>query len=124
MTQNIYDLSQLKSYLKKYPNASNDDLYSLCGATTASQKSSVRKKKQRFRSKKYDTSINGEITALTPDSIEKLILDKLNNKSNIPDTQIRMALDHVIKLKITSDEGMEEMDMEQFLKWNSETKEK
>ncbi len=112
MTQNIYDLSQLKAYLKKYPNASNNDLYDLCSATTKSQKSSVRKKKQRLLVINSDTDPNEKIASLTPDSVEKLIIDKLNNKSTIPDAHIRMALDHVIKLKITSDEVDENIDME------------
>lgn len=60
--------------------------------------------------------IHEEIISLTPDTVEKLIKDKLNNKSDIPDTLIRMALDYLIKLKITDAEGMEELDMELFLK--------
>jgi len=118
-TQKKYSLSPLKKYLKEYPNATNDGLYSLCNAITASQKSSVRKKKQRFVGKKNDTTSNedkDEITSLTPDTVGKLIKDKLNNKSNIPDTQIRMALDYLIKLKISESGGMEELNMEGFLK--------
>ncbi len=57
-----------------------------------------------------------EILALTPATVEKLIIDKLNNKSAIPDSVIRMALDHIIKLKIKSGDGMEKLDMEGFLK--------
>ncbi|KKL25978.1 hypothetical protein LCGC14_2399880, partial [marine sediment metagenome] len=76
------------------------------------------KKKSRLQNKKTQGEIppgkknDGEITSLTPASVEKLIIDKLNNKSTISDAHIRMALDHVIKLKIKSDEIDENIDME------------
>lgn len=116
MIQKQYSLDPLSQYLKDHPNAKNPELYSICSAETNSQKTGVRRKKGiLLKRKSNDTESPGEITSLTPDSVEKLIKDKLNNKSNIPDTQIRMALDYLIKLKITDESGMEQLDMEAFL---------
>ena len=115
MIQNKYSLDPLSEYLKKHPNAKNKELYIICNAETNSQKSGVRRKKTTLLKRKSDDTSSGEITSLTPDTVEKLIRDKLNNKSNIPDTQIRMALDYLIKLKITDESGMEQLDMEKLI---------
>ena len=125
MTQIEYNPESLETYLKDNPNAKNKALYEYCHATTNAQKGYIRKKKSRLQNKKTqgkkvglkNFSIPGkkndsEITSLTPASVEKLIIDKLNNKSTISDAHIRMALDHVIKLKIKSDEIDENIDME------------
>ena len=116
MIQNKYSLDPLSQYLKDHPNAKNKELYDICSATTNSQKTGVRRKKGTLlKRRNNDTNTNGEITSLTPESVEKLIKDKLNNKSKIPDTQIRMALDYLIKLKITDESGMEQLDMEKLI---------
>ncbi|KKK55330.1 hypothetical protein LCGC14_3075620, partial [marine sediment metagenome] len=110
MTQIEYNPESLETYLKDNPNAKNKALYEYCHATTKAQKGYIRKKKSRLQNKKTQgkkvpgKKNDGEITSLTPASVEKLIIDKLNNKSTISDAHIRMALDHVIKLKVTSDE--------------------
>jgi len=121
MIQIEYSLDPLSEYLKEHPKATNSELYTICHADTNSQKSGVRRKKLTLLKRKFGTppgKDNTEITSLTPDSVEKLIKDKINNKSNIPDTLIRMALDYLIKLKITDEAGMEQLDMEQFLKYD------
>ena len=121
MIQNKYSLDPLSEYLKDNPNAKNKELYDICSATTNSQKTGVRRKKGTLLKRKNNdtgspgTGSPGEITSLTPESVEKLIKDKLNNKSKIPDTQIRMALDYLIKLKITDESGMEQLDMEKLI---------
>ena len=115
MIHNEYSLDPLLQYLKDNPNAKNSDLYSICNAKNNSQKSGVRRKKQTILKRRFGTDSSDEITSLTPESIEKLIKDKLNRKSNIPDIQIRMALDYLIKLKITDEGGMEQLDMEQLI---------
>ena len=118
MTQIEYNPESLETYLKDNPNAKNKALYEYCHATTKAQKGYIRKKKSRLQNKKTQgkkvpgKKNDGEITSLTPASVEKLIIDKLNNKSTISDAHIRMALDHVIKLKIKSDEIDENIDME------------
>ena len=121
MTQIEYNPESLETYLKDNPNAKNKALYEYCHATTKAQKGYIRKKKSRLQNKKTQGKIkqeilskknDSEITSLTPASVEKLIIDKLNNKSTISDAHIRMALDHVIKLKIKSDEIDENIDME------------
>jgi len=111
MIHNEYSLDPLLQYLKDNPNAKNPELYSICNAKNNSQKSGVRRKKQTILKRRFGTDSSDEITSLTPESIEKLIKDKLNRKSNIPDTQIRMALDFLIKLKVT-DTMEEDFDME------------
>ncbi len=118
MTQIEYNPESLETYLKDNPNAKNKVLYEYCHATTDAQKGYIRKKKSRLQNKKTQgkkvpgKKNDNEITSLTPASVEKLIIDKLNNKSTISDAHIRMALDHVIKLKIKSDEIDENIDME------------
>ncbi len=115
MTQIEYNPESLETYLKDNPNAKNKALYEYCHATTDAQKGYIRKKKSRLQNKKTQSKKPEEvreITSLTPASVEKLIIDKLNNKSTISDAHIRMALDHVIKLKIKSDEIDENIDME------------
>jgi len=122
MTQVTYNLSPLKEYLKQYPNASNDDLYSLCNATTDSQKSSVRKKKQRLTKKKTDTTIKGPITSISPDNVEKIILMRLNGElTHISDSLIRSTVDYLIKVKLSEGEEMEQLDMEKFI-YNADRK--
>jgi len=122
MTQVKYNLSPLKEYLKQYPNASNDDLYSLCNATTDSQKSSVRKKKQRLTKKKTDTKIKGPITSISPDNVEKIILMRLNGElTHISDSLIRSTVDYLIKVKLSEGEEMEQLDMEKFI-YNADRK--
>ena len=121
MIQNKYSLDPLSEYLKYNPNAKKKELYDICSATTNTQKTGVRRKKGTLLKRKNNdtgspgTGSPGEITSLTPESVEKLIKDKLNNKSKIPDTQIRMALDYLIKLKITDESGMEQLDMEKLI---------
>ena len=43
-----YDPSKLEPYLKLNPTAKNNILYSLCGATTDTEKGYIRKKKSRL----------------------------------------------------------------------------
>jgi len=93
MMHKEYSLDPLSKYLNEHPNAKYSELYSICNAKNNNQKTAVRNKKNRLLKRKSGAKSNGEITSLTPESIEKLIKDKLNGKSNIPDTQIRMALD-------------------------------
>ena len=47
-SQKNYSLEPLEKYLRSKPTAENKELYSLCNATTASQKGSVRKTKSRL----------------------------------------------------------------------------
>ena len=50
-TSNEYDPSKLEAYLKLNPDTKNDVLYSVCGATTDSEKGYIRKKKSRILEK-------------------------------------------------------------------------
>ena len=113
-----YNISKLtKEYLTQHPDISNDDLYSICNAVTDSQKSSVRKKKQRLLSKKFDTTIvPGSIISITPASVENIILMRLNGELNhISDSLIRSTVDYLIKVKLSEGEEMEQLDMEKFI---------
>jgi len=115
MIQNKYDLSPLKNHLKQYPKASNKELYLLCNATTKSQKSAVRVKKQRLLKSKYDTSSGhpDPIETLSSEGLEKRIVDALNKQPN--NAQILgKAIEFFIKIKGKSDIIDESFDMEEL----------
>lgn len=96
------------------PRKSCPKCHKMCEITKSNKKSDTETKGEQHSTLPPTTDIE-DITSLTPESVEKLILDKLNNKSDIQDPLIRMALDVVIKLKIQGEEGMEELDMERFV---------
>ena len=57
----VYDPSKLEAYLRLNPTAKNDLLYSLCGASTDSEKGYIRKKKSRLLEsiEVSESSLNG-----------------------------------------------------------------
>lgn len=116
MVQNKYDLTPLENHLKQHPNASYKDLYSLCNATTTTQKSAVRVKKGRLLNRKSDTKFElGQVEKLSSEDLEKRIVDALNRH---PDNAqiLGKAIEFFIKIKGGDTEGLEqEIDMERFL---------
>lgn len=119
MTQTEYDSTPLKEYLRVHPKASNDELYSLCNATTPAQKGYVRKKKSRILSRKVTqnhASDLGPITSITPESVERIIIKRINGElGHISDSVVRSTVDFLIKVKLGESEQMEQLDMEQFI---------
>ena len=116
-----YDIT-FKEALARFPTLTRSNFDYLKYEYRKKQKKSASKntKKKSPGENKNVTLTSKEILALTPATVEKLIIDKLNNKSNIPDSVIRMALDHIIKLKIKSGDDVEKLDMEGFLKLGDE----
>ena len=120
-----YDIT-FDEALKRFPTLTRSNFDYIKYVYRKKQKENASKntkKKSKKKSPGENKNLTSkEILALTPDTVEKLIIDKINNKSNIPDSVIRMALDHIIKLKIKSGDDMEKLDMEGFLKLGEENK--
>lgn len=112
ITQNKYDLSPIKNYLKQHSNATNKELYEICNAITDSQKGSVRNKKHYWNNKKiHSGEINpGLITSLTSEVLENLICDMLNEEPT--ESKIRIAVDFYNKVKGKMETIDSDIDME------------
>lgn len=117
MIQNKYSLNPLSEYLKEHSNAKNKELYLICNAETNSQQSGVRRKKLTLLKRKGGTKTNGEITTLTSENLEKIIVDLLNGENSISESRIRIAVDFFTKVKSDKKEGIKQkIDMAGFLK--------
>jgi len=114
IAQNKYTLSSIKDYLKQHPKASNDDLYSLCNATTKSQKGSVRKKKSYWINKIINSENSpGPIEKLSSEDLEKRIISALNEQPNNAQL-LGKAIEFFIKIKGKVETIDESFDMEEL----------
>ena len=114
ITQNKYNLSPIKDYLKKHPKASNDTLYSLCNAITNSQKGSVRKKKSYWINKITNSENSpGPIEKLSSEDLEKRIISALNEQPNNAQL-LGKAIEFFIKIKGKVETIDESFDMEEL----------
>lgn len=114
---------RVEAYFNLFPNLNYEQAHGLCPELTVENfrmiKSRMKKKQgqddqnknnnnKKNKKSKDSTSKNGKVNfhdqpnkieKLTATSIEKLILDMLNRKSSIPESQIRIAVDFMVKVK-------------------------
>ncbi len=134
----IQDKKKIDTYLRAHKTAKNSELYKEFEADTDTEKAYIRNRKSRLDNKKTNLDDTKNSTgkkkkirvvqhikdgeSLTQSTVERMIIKAINGDRSIPFPLIRMAQDHLVKLKIIDVDDMETLDMEGFLKLADDTK--
>lgn len=125
MVENIAD--QVREYFKVFPNCEFEQVEGFIEGLTIENFRMIKSRYKKKMNQDYDIENNNnknntnyytiknvkanfheqpnKIAKLNSNTIEKLILDMLNNKSSIPESQIRIAVDFMVKVKKNLGEG-------------------